>query len=376
MLINGNQEKLENNFNPALGQLRSLEKRLDKDPDLKIRYQSTLTIDQKKGYISELSVEKLERQDVWYLPHHPVVNPKKPEKVRRVCNAARKYKGLCLNDTLMKGPDLLRNLLGILFQFRENKIAITADIQERFLQVEVPNDQRRYLRFLWRISENQLVAMQYNRHIFGAKSSPACANFSLQECARTNEHKIPNAAKKVLENFYVDEMLISVADRETATLLVTDTIEVLKKGGFKLTKWFSSDMNLFENLDIVAADNRKNPKILGIEWISDQDQLTIRRNLEFSTKESWTQRQLLSTVSQVFDPLGFLAQFLIRGRLLMKRFWQLQGQKWDVAIASDINCIFNDWIKELMSHWIIKVPRWYAGITKDNVELHVFGDAS
>ena len=37
----------------------------------------------------------------WYLPHHPVLNPNKPGKVRRVCNAASKYKEACLNDKLL-----------------------------------------------------------------------------------------------------------------------------------------------------------------------------------------------------------------------------------------------------------------------------------
>ena len=64
-----------------------------------------------------------------------------------------------MNDTLMKGQDLLKNLLGVLFRFRENKTAITGDIQEVFLEVEVPNGQRRYLRFLLRNWENQLVAI-------------------------------------------------------------------------------------------------------------------------------------------------------------------------------------------------------------------------
>ena len=68
------------------------------------------------------------------MPHHPVLNPHKPDKVRRVCNAAAKYQGVSLNDKLMTDPDLLNSLLGIIFRFRENPVAMTADIESMFLQ--------------------------------------------------------------------------------------------------------------------------------------------------------------------------------------------------------------------------------------------------
>ena len=44
-----------------------------------------------------------------YLRHHPVINPNKPGKVRRVCNAASEFEGHSLNKNLFIGPDLLHN---------------------------------------------------------------------------------------------------------------------------------------------------------------------------------------------------------------------------------------------------------------------------
>ena len=55
-----------------------------------------------------------------------------------------------MNDKLLSGPDLLRNLVGIIFRFREHQIAITADIESMFLRVAVPKEECRVLRFLWR----------------------------------------------------------------------------------------------------------------------------------------------------------------------------------------------------------------------------------
>ena len=115
--------------------MKSLEYRLEKQPELKKFYQDTIKVDVEKGFVKilkqELEATKLERQ--WYVPHHPLQNPNKPGKVRRVCNAASKFRGISLNDNLFTGPDLLQNLIGIIFRFREQKVAITADIEAMFL---------------------------------------------------------------------------------------------------------------------------------------------------------------------------------------------------------------------------------------------------
>ena len=63
----------------------------------------------------------------WFLPHHPVLNPNKPGKVRMVMGARAKYNGVSLNDELLVGPDLLNNLCGVLLRFREERVAIAAD---------------------------------------------------------------------------------------------------------------------------------------------------------------------------------------------------------------------------------------------------------
>ena len=135
---------LPNNYYSAHQQFMSLEKRLGNDPELKEAYKATIEKDLENKFVRILDkdeVQETEEDMQWYLPHHPVKHPHKPGKVRRVCNAASKFKGVSLNDKLLSGPDLLRNLVGIIFRFREHEIAITADIESMFLQVTVPKEE-------------------------------------------------------------------------------------------------------------------------------------------------------------------------------------------------------------------------------------------
>ena len=156
LLWREDEVKLPNNFYSAIGKLKSLERRLQKDDIddiLRKCYQETIDTDVKAGYVRKVQqVELNENRDKlqWYLPHHPVINPHKPEKVRRKCNAVGKNHGVALNDKPLSGPDLLQSLIGIIFRFREHQIALSADIEAMFIQVAAPSNDNQCLRFLWR----------------------------------------------------------------------------------------------------------------------------------------------------------------------------------------------------------------------------------
>ena len=143
-----------------MGQLKSLERRLQKDKTLRKRYQETIDTDVNTGYIQKVDqAELMETRDKlqWYLPHHSVINPHKPEKIRRVCNAAAKYQSVALNKKLPPGRELLQNLIGVIFCFREHQIALLADIEAMFLQIAVPSGDSRCLQFLCREDPEQRI---------------------------------------------------------------------------------------------------------------------------------------------------------------------------------------------------------------------------
>ena len=62
--------------------------------------------------------------------------------------AAARFAGKSLNEALVFGPDMLSDLIGILIRFRLFKVGLSADIEAIFMQVEVPEHEQRFLRFL------------------------------------------------------------------------------------------------------------------------------------------------------------------------------------------------------------------------------------
>ncbi|CAC5383577.1 unnamed protein product [Mytilus coruscus] len=150
--------------------------------------------------------------------------PKKPDKVRVVFDCSARYQGHSLNDHLLQGPDLTNTLIGVLCRFRKEQIAVICDIEQMFLQFNVNKDQRDYLRFLWWKDDNlhgDPIEYRMNVHLFGAASSPGCANFGLKRVADDYEDEFGSDISDFLRNdFYVDDSLKSVASVDDAVSLV------------------------------------------------------------------------------------------------------------------------------------------------------------
>ncbi len=197
-----------------------------------------------------------EGETVWYIPHHGVYNPKKPDKLRVVFDCSAKFRGISLNDTLLTGPDLINSLVGVLCRFRREAVAVICDIERMFHQFSVSPEVRNYLRFLWwedGLLETEPREYRMTVHLFGAASSPGCANFCLKYLAQ--QHKFDHSTDSVFleNNFYVDDGLTSVPTVKEAKKLIFDEQEMCNGGGLHLHKFNS---NQIEVLSCVASSER------------------------------------------------------------------------------------------------------------------------
>ena len=112
-----------------------------------------------------------------YIPHHRVLNINKPDRVRVVFDASAKINKTCLNDNLLRGIDLLNNLVSVITKFRNGKYGIIGDIEKMLHHVFVDPKDVDSLRFLWRDNhENPLLDCQMNEHFFRKVDSPCIVN--------------------------------------------------------------------------------------------------------------------------------------------------------------------------------------------------------
>ena len=318
---------LPNNELLAIKRLHSTEKRLNKNPEFRQKYHDTIQSHIDNGYARKLSEEESKPTAVTnYLPHHGVVQPHKPDKIRVVFDATAKCNNTSLNDHLLPGLDLLNNLVSVLIRFRRGKIATSADIEQMFHQIKVPLPDQHALRFLWRNNPTDKIEKYVMTvHLQGKIDSPCCANWSLKNCA--NELDSSNLIRDTIENdFYMDDYLGSHNTELEAIETVQKLLDTLKVSGFRLRKWTSNSKEVLKTLPLSELSPKLDPslseipneRVLGIEWNPTTDTISI----DLSKKNQVnTKRGILSLIALIFDPLGIVSPALIEPKLIIQELW-------------------------------------------------------
>ena len=160
-----------------------LKRKFSRDPKFQDDYVAFLEEVIQEGFAEKVPSDALKRSDgkVWYIPHHGVYHQKKLDKIRVVFDCSAQYRGTSLNSELFQGTDVTNSLVGVLIRFRQDPVSAMGNVQSMCHQVRVPESDRDLLRFLWWPNGNLDQELQEYRmtvHLFGAVSSPSCANFA------------------------------------------------------------------------------------------------------------------------------------------------------------------------------------------------------
>ncbi|KAJ8020558.1 hypothetical protein HOLleu_40182 [Holothuria leucospilota] len=384
--------QLPNNKSQAERRLRSLVNSLDRNERKKGHYFEFMEKIFKDGH-AERVPEDQDRSDgsteVWYLPHFGVYHPRKPTKIRVVFDSSAVFSGISLNEVLLSGPDLLNDLLGVLIRFREEPVAVTADIKQMFYAFKVKEDHRRYLRFLWfedNKPDKQIVTYQMTVHIFGNKPSPAVAITGLRKTGEEGEMLYGRGIRDVIEqNFYMDDLLVSLPTVREAIEVIKKTRELLSTANIHIHKFSSNNSDVLAAFepnelapDLISSDLEEFTvqRTLGVCWNLESDYFTFQ--LSDSDPDCCTRRKILSEVNGVFDPIGFASPVIIKGKMLLRDLIK-GGVDWDQTLSGALLLEWKRWRDSLSALTEVQIPRPLASFPSSQAarrELHTFGDAS
>ena len=226
----GNASNLTSNREYVLNCMNSLHKGLLKNAEKKKHMVDFMRRIFDQGH-AEIAPPLLPHKECWYLPLFGVYHQKKPNKVRIVSDSSAKFQGVSLNDALLTGPDFTNSLLGILLRFRQESVAVAADIEQMFHNFKVKENHRNFLKFFWYRDNNpdlDFIEYRMTVHVFGNTPSPAIASYGLRKSVEHSTHDVRDFVNR---NFYVDDGLVSTPHADSAAELISKTKFALSEGG-------------------------------------------------------------------------------------------------------------------------------------------------
>lgn len=369
----------------ALKRFYYLEHRLSRDSDLRQQYSEFM-----KDYLESKHMEViplLQRNTpyCYYIPHHCILRPdSQTTKLRVVFDASAKTTtGQSLNNHLYTGQKLQRDLPQILMRARLHKFLFTADIKQMYRQIEIHQEDRDYLRILWRFdSQTPVEEYRLNTVTYGTACAPHQALRTLQFLAATKGTVFPLAAKILMRDTFMDDILTGANSEEDALSCQHQLISLCAEGQFQLRKWASNAPFLLNS--VPEEDRSMSPsvwfdddlntglKILGMRWNPKQDEFAYTFK-QFSV--ATTKRSILSDLARIFDPLGFLTPLTFLAKYLIQLLWT-SGVGWDDPVSEQVQKMWQRVQREIPCLHSLNIPRRLTRDGSVKYELHTFSDSS
>ena len=160
----------------------------------------------------------------------------------------------------------------------------------------------------------------------------------------------------IVNNFYMDDCLFTAPTVQQAIYLRKQVSSLLKNRGFRLTKFLSNNEDLLQSIpeeDRAKSKTTENDgilsscrRILGVLWDNEEDCFKFHVKLKDGP---FTRRGLLSALSSVFDPFGFLAPLILAAKLLLKDFCR-RKYDWDDRLSEEDVKVWRRWSDSTVSY--------------------------
>ena len=323
---------------------------------------------------------------VHYLHHRAVVRAdKETAKVRPVFDGSAKEKGgKSINDCLYAGPSLLCKMFDILIRLCLGNIVIIADIYKAFLNIEIREEDRDFMRFLFidREDPTKMVTFRFNRGCFGITSMPflmlATLKYHMNSLKNKKMELIP-FVYKFLRDINMDDLTTAVSDYQEGVNFHDFAKESMKSAGLELRKWESNSPELRNYMNCDSDVGSKSKKILGMLWNSnDEFVYDFVELVKEASKLPFTKRNILRIGPKLFDPPGWISPIIMVAKLYFQKIC-LDGLGWDETLSGELASSWSKYLECLAEIKGIHVTRYLflkAQVIVKVISLHGFCDSS
>ncbi|XP_073841380.1 uncharacterized protein [Musca autumnalis] len=317
---------LGSSYDQSLRRFLVLEKRLNKQPDVKQQYVNFMKEYSALNHMS-LVPSLPKHTQTFFLPHHCVRKEDSTTTKLRVVfdGSAKTTTGVSLNDVLSAGPTIQPKLFDTLLRFRFFKVALSGDICKMYRCVRVSNPDNYLQCVLWRNDPAENIGVyKLDTVTYGTKPAAFLAIRGMHQLSYDEEESYPLAAKIV-----------------------------------------RCDLNFHDGTDITKA--------LGLVWDPKADTLIFTF---MPTQESCvvTKRTVLSCIARLYDPLGLIGPVISRAKVIMQTLWK-HNLQWDESLPQSLHTAWSQFVSQFTNLHKFIFPR-FVSVPNSTIQIHAFCDAS
>lgn len=371
----------------ALNRFLQLEKRFNKQPQLKEKYTQVIEEYKNMKHIEEVPEEEIHSKRSIYIPHLAVIREgKETTSTRVVFDASCKgSNGISLNDELLLGPVLQGDLRSLLMRWRMHAVCFVSDIEKMYRMILIAKEDKDFQRVLWRDNPDEPIKdYRLLTVTFGTASAPYLAIKTLVQLSIDEGENYPIATRIIQEDFYVDDVLSGCDNVENAIAAAKELKYLLQQGGFQLKKWSSNNAEFMRSIKPSERSSNVHldlnidgtTKALGIAWNLRTDKFEYNSSTH-SESMNITKRSILSDIQKLYDPLGWIAPLLVMTKIFIQRLW-MEKYSWDEEISQSLIDEWRTIKRDFKNVNGIRIDRWLHTFNKEkeSIEIHGFSDAS
>ena len=224
--------------------------------------------------------------------------------------------------------------------------------------------------------DQEPVTYGFVKVTFGDRPAGAICAAALRETAEVYSHIDEDAAEKIKDDSYCDDVVTGDDTRERIDELKESIPEIIGKGGFEIKGFVTNGDTSAESRKLLGTGEMG--RVLGVSWDPGNDEysFTVRVNLSKKYKGDRsepdltydeipriltmkvTRRILLGIVNSCYDVYGFLAPLLIQLKIELRNLFSKElNLGWDDPISDSLKQRWMGMLQLLKSAEAVRFPR-------------------
>ena len=164
-------------------------------------------------------------------------------------------------------------------------------------------------------------------------------------------------AKQIKDDIYVDNVITVINNDDEVLQLYKEAKEIFQDTSMNLRDWIFNSKFAKENTSSEDQMKERVTKVLGLNWNTNTDELSISTRKLENIEQAKTKREVLTTLASTFYTLGMITPATLKMKVFLQELWEKE-KEWDERLSSEEITTWKGIMTDLNGISSIHLPRF------------------